>query len=70
MAVKGIVKLGFIGYVDQMSANIVDAFDHGTIRNVHEKIRDMFKFVDSKIKSHKSTRVVAKDGKPAQSLLD
>ena len=68
-AVKGIAKLAFLGYVDQMSSNIVGAFDHGTIKHVHGGIREMFKFRDSQIKSHKSIRVVTKDGRLAQSVL-
>ena len=68
-AVKGIAKLACLGYVDQMSSNIVGAFDHGTIKHVHGGIREMFKFRDSQIKSHKSIRVVTKDGRLAQSVL-
>ena len=70
LQVKGIVKLAFIAHVDSMTSNIVDSFNHGTIKSVHENIKGMFQFVDAKSKSHKSSRVVGADGRPAQSILD
>ena len=55
--VKGIVKLSFHAFVDDMSNDIVNAFNGGPIKEVHENIKKMFSFVDARSKTHKASRV-------------
>ena len=68
--VKGIVKRAFHAHVEEMTNSIVASFDSGPIKEVHDNIKRMFQFVDARSKTHKSSRVVGENGRPAQSLID